>query len=539
MQVTPIQTGRTGEALNALAPRTTLQTLLKQVGTGVLLADRQGIIRELNGPARELLDVQGSVVGRSLRHFVPLAACGLSAPVQALLDRLEAFEGEILLSGNKAFSMRRSRVRGLPVQDRDGRLQDFLLVLDPPLEGPLDDVERTRLLNQLQRSQRMESFGLLAAGIVHDLNNVLACIMGAAELLDSHGTLDAESASLVAQIAEATSRGALMTRKVLRVARLEDGGRETVQFNQVVRDVAVLMRRSVDPRISIRMELDSADSTVRAETTVLHQLLMNLCVNARDAMPEGGEMSLSTRRGTVMDLRDARREAGGLWMGEAQMAGLDPGRQLVQVEVRDTGTGIDLACLHRIFDPFFTTKEEGLGTGLGLAMVRKSVEELGGCLCVTTLKDWGTQFRLFFPWVDDMASRMPSLPKTERETVKGQGRVMVVDDDEVVRGTMCDLIRTLGYDVVPMPDGLAAVEAFMADSTGWDLVLLDLMMPRMDGMEALRRIRALKDDQAVLVVTGFAGQQNLQRLEQIAHVPLLMKPVKIRELSHWISDLVH
>lgn len=539
MHLTPLQSGHLGEHLSAQPPRSTLQALLKQVGAGVLLADRQGIIREINSPARELLDFHGSILGRSLRHFVPLAACGLSAPVQALLDHREPFEGEILVAGEGAFSMRRSRVRGQAVHDRDGGLQDFLLILDPPAEGPLDDVERSRLLSQLQRSQRMESFGLLAAGIVHDLNNVLACIMGAAELLDNRGVPDQESAALVAQISEATSRGALMTRKVLQVARLEGGGRETVQFNQVVRDVAVLMRRSVDPRISIRMELDSADSTVRADATVLHQVLMNLCVNARDAMPEGGEMSMTTRRCSVLELREARRETGGLWLGDRHLTGQDPGRQLVQVEVRDSGTGIDMGFLHRIFDPFFTTKEEGLGTGLGLAMVRKSVEELGGCLCVTTLKDWGTQIRLFFPWVDDMASRMPGLPKAERETLKGQGRVMVVDDDEVVRGTMCDLIRTLGYEVVPMPDGLAAVEAFMADSTGWDLVLLDLMMPRMDGMEALRRIRALREDQAVLVVTGFAGQQNLQRLEQIARVPLLMKPVKIRELSHWISDLVH
>jgi CheY-like chemotaxis protein len=116
---------------------------------------------------------------------------------------------------------------------------------------------------------------------------------------------------------------------------------------------------------------------------------------------------------------------------------------------------------------------------------------------------------------------------------------MVVDDDEVVRSTMCDLIRTLGYEVEAMPDGLAAVEVFLQDPHAWDLILLDLMMPRMDGMEALRRIRARRADQPVLVVTGFAGEQNVRRLEQIARVPLLMKPIQIRELSRWIADLVH
>jgi len=538
MHLTPLNLSSLGSRPALHAPRSALQALLEHLPTGVIMADHQGLIQAFNCPARKLLDISGPVLGRSLRHFPPLAACGLATPMASLLDRHEPFEGEISVAG-EGFGRRRSRVRGQAVLDADGRLQEFLLVLDPPMEGPLDDLERSRLLNQLQRSQRMESFGLLAAGIVHDLNNVLACIMGAAELLESRGLQDKESATLVAQIAEATSRGALMTRKVLSVARLDGGGRESMQFNQVIRDVAVLMRRSVDPRIAIRMELESRDSTVHADSTVLHQLLMNLCVNARDAMPEGGELTIATKRRSVADLIQAHEEKGALWLGDRHLLEQDPAMELVQVVVRDTGTGIDMSHLHRIFDPFFTTKDESQGTGLGLAMVRKSVEELGGCLCVTTLREWGTQFTLYFPWVDDMASRSPGLPQQLQEPVKGQGRVMVVDDDEVVRGTMCDLIRTLGYEVVPMPDGLAAVEAFLTDSKGWDLVLLDLMMPRMDGMEALRRIRALREDQPVLVVTGFAGQQNLQRLEQIARVPLLMKPVKIRELSHWISDLVH
>jgi CheY-like chemotaxis protein len=138
-----------------------------------------------------------------------------------------------------------------------------------------------------------------------------------------------------------------------------------------------------------------------------------------------------------------------------------------------------------------------------------------------------------------MPALAPQAAVAPREKAPGRGRIMVVDDDEVVRSTMCDLIRTLGYEVEAMPDGLAAVEVFLQDPHAWDLILLDLMMPRMDGMEALRRIRARRADQPVLVVTGFAGEQNVRRLEQIARVPLLMKPIQIRELSRWIADLVH
>jgi signal transduction histidine kinase/CheY-like chemotaxis protein len=516
-----------------------LLTLLEHLSTGVLAADANGVIRLVNGAFRQILGNWSGGPGQSLRHCAPLLMGGVGRELGELLEQGREFDRELLLRhGDKA---QRSRIQGRVVRDITGRTSEFLVLVDAPAVDRLDDLERTRLERLLRRSQRMESFGLLTAGIVHDLNNVLACILGASELLE--GLVDSErpEAPLVRQIGEATQRGALMTRKVLTLARLEEGAREAINFNHVIHDVMVLLRRSVDPRIEIRMNLHPAAMSILADTTTLHQLLMNLCVNARDAMPEGGELHVSSGWSTQAEMLENPSVPGEscLSLGSPALLAGRADANLVRIEVRDTGTGIDPDLLPRIFDPFFTTKDGSKGTGLGLAMVQKSVEELGGRLLIKTRQDWGTSIRMFFPWYDQALPKGPGAASSSREVVTGRGRIMVVDDDEVVRTTMCDLIRTLGYEVQAMPDGLAAVEAFLKTPNAWDLVLLDLMMPRMDGVEALRRIRAVRDDQPVLVVTGFAGPQNVQKLEQIARVPLLMKPIQIRELSRHIAELVN
>jgi two-component system cell cycle sensor histidine kinase/response regulator CckA len=520
-----------------------LLSLLEHSSSGVLCADSNGLIRLVNAAFRRHLGTWTGGPGQPLRHCAPLLMGGAGRDISDLLDLGREFDRELMLRLSQG--VRRTRLQGRVVRDLSGRACEYLLLLDPPVAGPMDDLERDRLERQLRRSQRMESFGLLSAGIVHDLNNVLACILGAAELLDSLVEPDSAAEPYVRQIRDSTQRGALMTRKVLSLARLDEGPRVVINFNQVIHDVMVLLRRSVDPRIGIRMHMPEAPVSVLADTTTLHQLLMNLCVNARDAMPEGGELMVRAELARSRELRrvetlpgESHLELGNtaLWNGPADQL-------LACVEVRDTGTGMEPEVLERIFDPFFTTKDGSRGTGLGLAMVLRSMEELGGCLRVRTRKDWGTSMRLFFPH-HALENSSQSAPAPEagtgfREVVRGKGRIMVVDDDEVVRTTMCDLIRTLGYDVEAMPDGLAAVEAFLGSPKEWDLILLDLMMPRMDGVEALRRIRAIRQDQPVLVVTGFAGPQNLQKLEQIATVPLLMKPIQIRELSRQIATMVN
>ncbi|MFA7331536.1 MAG: ATP-binding protein [Candidatus Delongbacteria bacterium] len=516
-----------------------LLTLLEHLSTGVLTADANGLIRMVNGAFRQILGCWSGGPGQPLRQCAPLVMGGVGHELDELVRLGKEFDRELVL--HQPGGVRRTRLQGRLVPNIANQVTEYLLLLEPPTVERLDDLERARLERLLRRSQRMESFGLLAAGIVHDLNNVLACILGASELLDSLVDPHAAEAPLVRQIGEATQRGALMTRKVLSLARLEEGGREAINFNHVIHDVMVLLRRSVDPRIEIRMNLHPAAMTVHSDTTTLHQLLMNLCVNARDAMPDGGELHVSSGWSTLRELREEASEPGecGLSLGSTSLLDGRADKVLVRVEVRDTGTGMDADLLPRIFDPFFTTKDDSSGTGLGLAMVQKTVEELGGRLQIKTRRDWGTSIRLFFPWYDQALPKAPTAEGSQREVVTGRGRIMVVDDDEVVRTTMCDLIRTLGYEVQAMPDGLAAVEAFLESPNAWDLVLLDLMMPRMDGVEALRRIRAVRGDQPVLVVTGFAGPQNVQKLEQIARVPLLMKPIQIRELSRHIAQLVN
>lgn len=512
-------------------------TLLETLSEGLLLCDGSGCIRLVNGPFRRLLAVGAGGVGENLRRWAPLLRLGLGDDIAALLELGRNFERG--LDAGQERGSRPCRVRGRAVRGADGELLEVLLVVRDESGSARFAAERRKLQLQLQRSQRMESFGLLAAGIAHDLNNVLSCIMGAGDMLLADDLDDASRLRLAEQIVGASERGAEMTRKVLSLAREETGGRQPVQAGQVVRDVMVLLRRSIDPRIEIEMDVDPGPLTVLADSAALHQILMNLGVNARDAMPEGGRLRVTCR---AIDAGEALSQPpmhGGsaLRLGPAETWCDRPEASMVRIEVSDSGEGIPPDRMPQVFQAFFTTKEVERGTGLGLSMVLQAVEEHGGWLDLCSDVGVGTCFRVHLPQLQD-GHRAAESPAGGGRLVHGRGRVMLVDDDEVVRQTTAEMLGALGYETVVARDGLAALELFAADPLGWDLVVLDLMMPHMDGIETLRRMVALRADQKVLVATGYANRSIVEDLKRIADVPVMMKPYRFAELGERVSGLI-
>jgi two-component system, cell cycle sensor histidine kinase and response regulator CckA len=511
-------------------------SLMEALADGVLLAEPGGCIRAVNGAFHRLLETGGRALGCDLRQFAPLRRLGLGPELLALLGAGVEFERqvEVGLGGEP----RACRVQGRTVRSPGGELLEvYLLVRDESAVTRLGE-ERSKLQLQLQRSQRMESFGLLAAGIAHDLNNVLSCIMGAADMLLAEQLDPVSRLRLAQQVVEASERGAEMTRKVLSLARQEDGRRQPVNAGQVARDVFVLLRRSIDPRIEIELEVESGPLGVLADTASLHQILMNLGVNARDAMPAGGRLQVRCQRlGAREALADAPAFSGASLRTElAERWRESPAGWVVRVEVLDNGTGMPPERLPWIFDAFYTTKAVEQGTGLGLSMVRQTVLELEGWLDVSSSLGQGTSFRVHLPLLDE--GLRPQSAGAAEALTQGKGRVLLVDDDEVVRQTTGEMLQALGYEVRTAGDGIAALERYSDDPNGWDLVLLDLMMPRMDGLETLRRIVQLRPEQRVLIATGYANQSILADLQRVAEVPVLMKPFRFAELSARIAGLL-
>jgi two-component system, cell cycle sensor histidine kinase and response regulator CckA len=392
------------------------------------------------------------------------------------------------------------------------------------------------LREQLRISQRMESVGLLAAGIAHDQNNVLTAILGASDLLQAYCKSDKRVLRLTEQIITAAEHGAKLARKVLQSVRL-DTKMHPVQLGQVVQDVLALLRRSVDPRIEIEMNLESRQSTVGTDPSLLHQVLMNLCINARDAIAEGGRMCVSVTHMTVFEFH----HGGGI--GRKPDLALTPpsfklmkDAEILVLEVQDSGRGIDPDVLPKILDPFFTTKTKEHGTGLGLSIVAQVVEECGFLFSVHSEVGHGTRIRVGCPpFIENMQAH--AVIEKPAPSQKHAGRVLVVDDEAVVRDTLCEMLEMVGYETVTAQNGREAVDIYKSRKNPFKLIVLDLMMPEMDGMQALKEIRKVNREQAILVMTGYADDKMIQHLRTEVGVPVLFKPFRYDDLLKEVAGI--
>jgi CheY-like chemotaxis protein len=297
-----------------------------------------------------------------------------------------------------------------------------------------------------------------------------------------------------------------------------------VDLHETIDEARRLLVRSIDRRIEVVLELRADHAMVRGDPTQLQNALLNLCVNARDAMPEGGTLTLSTRN--VM-LSSAELEN---WPEE-----LMPG-PYVQLEVRDTGVGMDEALQARVFEPFFTTKEEGEGTGLGLAGVYGCVQGHNGAIRVDSAPGRGTTFRLLLPRGD--GQHRSAGAQQQDEVVTGEGTVLVVDDEEVVRKMLHRALTGMGYEVLTAADGPKGIEVFQEAHSRIDAVVLDMVMPRLGGEQTYHRLREIDPDVPVLIASGYARNSGVDRLTQAGAAGFLAKPFRLDELSRQLHRVV-
>jgi PAS domain S-box-containing protein len=385
-----------------------------------------------------------------------------------------------------------------------------------------DITEKKRLEVQFLRAQRMESIGTLAGGIAHDLNNVLTPILVAAQVLQAQS--NSEDRALLETIEKSALHGAALIKQVLLFARGAEGEHTLLQLKHLITEMEKLLRETLPRSIEINTDYDSNLALVRGDATQLNQVLMNLCVNARDAMPEGGKITISAKN--YFPTEDFRRIHPELKSSHC-----------VMLSVRDTGTGISAELIERIWDPFFTTKEVGKGTGLGLSTVLGIVKGHGGTVNVSSTPGEGTRFDIALPaLVADLPAKMPA-ERAPLPRGKGEG-VLVIDDETYIREVIASMLRFCGYRGFFADSGLRGVEMYQQNRDEISVALVDMMMPGLDGVATIRLLHDLNPDLRLIAMSGMLENASLGSDSDLQNVDLLRKPITAETLVSTIGNAI-
>jgi two-component system NtrC family sensor kinase len=487
---------------------------------GIQVHDREGVLVEANRACLDIFGIGSVEDARRLRLF---ENPHLSAEAGSRLGRGQTVRYEA------AFDFDRMRRQGLLPSWKSGVA--YLDVLITPL-GMSDDggakgflvqiedtTERKELEQQLRQAQKMEDIGKLAGGIAHDFNNIISAISNFAYLLEMKMPEDDPSREYALRIRAASERAGNLTHSLLAFSRKQVLNPRPVNLNEIVDTVEKLLSRLIGEDVELNVFLEEEALTVLADSSQMEQVLMNLATNARDAMPDGGLLNITTRL-----------------TGSGGATSPDLDRRYALVSITDSGVGMDETTREHIFEPFFTTKEVGKGTGLGLSIVYGIVKQHGGFIEVDTEPGEGTTFRIFLPLVDSkievVGTEAVTIPSGDGETV------LIAEDDAEVRLVTRSILEEFGYRVLEASDGEDAVRVFRQNRDEIQVVLLDLVMPKKTGVEAYKEIKALGDGVEVLFVTGYATEISRKKALLQDDVQFISKPVTPREILLKVREVL-
>lgn len=492
-------------------------TLLDQATDFIFVLDLNGQVRFWNKSAEKCLGWSAAeILGQNAFEI-------LSGPHNQA--ELEKARREVLNQGEWTGEMKQSNRSGKElilhshwtlVRKETGQPESILVI-------STDITEKKKLEAQYFRAQRLESLGILAGGIAHDLNNVLTPITMAVELLRMK-TRDPDSQVLLQTMLTSTQRGAEMVKQILSFARGGEGERLQILLKHVIKDTCAMLRHSLPKNITINIEVPEELWLVSANATQIGQVLMNLCVNSCDAMPGGGQLTM-TAKNVVLQTSCSTLHP------EAR-----PGPHVV-LTVRDTGTGIPPEILDKIFDPFFTTKDHGKGTGLGLATVQGIVKSHGGFVTVSSTVGQGTEFKVYLPAVPPQAATPPQ-ETAHAPPLGARELILVVDDEASIREIARETLESWNYRVLTASNGTEAMTLFMKHWGELRAVLTDLAMPGMDGPALIQALKQLNPGLPILVATGLLerGKSTELRLGRVQGV--LIKPYSAEMLLNTLAEIL-
>jgi two-component system, cell cycle sensor histidine kinase and response regulator CckA len=385
-----------------------------------------------------------------------------------------------------------------------------------------DITEHKRLEHQLQHAQKMEAVGRLAGGVAHDFNNVLTAVRGHSEILLAVLEADSPHRRHAEQIQRAALRAAALTSQLLAFSRKQVLTPRTLDLNLLVTNLTLMLQRLIGEHVELRTQLGADLGSVRADSGQLEQVLVNLAINARDAMPRGGTLLIRTENADVEAADAARLNA--------------PAGRWVVLAVKDSGVGIDAATRARIFEPFFTTKEPGKGTGLGLSTAYGIVTQSGGQILVDSTVGEGTTFRVYLPRVDTASTISGRFTVEEATGPSGHETVLLVEDDNDVREFVQDVLRAHGYCVLAAMDGPRALALIEQHGGSIDLLITDVIMPRMMGSEVAARVVALRPSIKVLYISGYPGDAIVR--QGVPEHAFVQKPFSVTLLARRVRALL-
>ena len=418
---------------------------------------------------------------------------------------------------------------------KDGRRLDVSLTISPIKDAngyvvgaskiARDITERKLAEKALAEAQKMEAIGQLAGGVAHDFNNLLTVISGHSELLARLSTPDERWQDSIKEIRRAIELAAASIEQLLAFSRRQILEPKVLDLNAVVADAEKLMRRLIGEDVHLTTSLQAGLSPVRADLAQLNQVILNLAVNGRDAMPRGGSLILETREVEV---------------GTADVKAYPevvPGRYVL-LSVTDTGCGMTPEVQARIFEPFFTTKSEGKGTGLGLSVALGIIRQSGGYLDVESKPGEGTQFKIYLPAVQEPAEGPESAQRTRLDPVGGGETVLLVEDEDTVRNVTTLLLESLGYRVLKAANGQQAMRLFETSSEKIDLLMTDVVMPDMTGQEVAEALLARDPSLTVIFQSGYTYDVMVRQGIWDAQVAFLKKPFSREVLSQKVREVL-
>jgi signal transduction histidine kinase/ActR/RegA family two-component response regulator len=407
-------------------------------------------------------------------------------------------------------------VKKVPVETED-EIGKLAMAFNNMSESLKKREKEKRLLEEhLRYTKKMEAIGTFAGGIAHDFNNIIAAIMGYTELAILNSSNSDSLKSCMDEILKASNRAKDLTNQILIFSRKTEEEQKPIKIEFIVKEVLKMMRALLPTTIEIRQNIKTGLAPILSDSTKIHRVLMNLCTNAAHAMQKkGGVLEV-----TLSDMQIDKKTA-------AQNLDLDPGRYQI-LTIRDTGYGMDSWLIGRIFDPFFTTKKPGEGTGMGLAVTYGIVKSCGGVIRVNSEIGKGTTFKVFFPAIESETT----VESEHYESVPyGKERILFIDDEAALVKAGRQLLESLGYKVIAKTSGIEALETFKEQPNNFDIVITDMMMPKMTGEDLSKKIFAIRPDIPIIICTGFSEVISEKEAKAIGIRKFILKPILRRDIA--------
>ncbi len=498
-----------------------LRITLNSIGDAVMATDTDGMVVRMNPVAEKLTGwCFDKARNKPLNEVFQVLDVQTHEPADNPIERVLA-TGEtaaavnhklLLAHDGKEYHIADS---GAPIRNDQGRTSGVVLVFR-------DVTKEHAMQEQLRHSQKMEAIGQLAGGVAHDFNNMLGGIMGATEILKRILPTQKNTDEFLDMIMDSAQRAAGLTEQLLTFSRKQPAFTSVIDVHDVIHATIFFLQNTLDRRITLNENLAAACSTVVGDPSQLQNALLNLGINAAHAMPQGGTLKIATR---MVELDRP--------YCEASPFAIRPGPYL-EVEVTDTGCGIAAEDLPRIFEPFYTTKGPGKGTGLGLTAVFGAIQQHQGAISVYSQLKEGTSFHILLPLAND---RPVSLPVKPAE-IHGASCILVVDDEPIMRVTAQNILQDLGYQVLLAVDGQQGLEKFEAQHEEIDLVIMDMIMPRMNGRDCFKAMKERDHNVRMILSSGFTPEQDLKEMLDQGLCDFIHKPYHREELSQVVARVL-